>query len=497
MTAYLADRRSWDPATLGRRPGAGGPGGGRRDAGRPAPRRRRGRTRWRPASGRCSATARRDVLPRRRRPRSSPSAATTPGDDDATGRRRRRAGRSRGRRRVGPRPQPPPLPARRGHGRNPRPLGCADARRLQPGPPRPRHGHRDGPGHRDPGQRGRRAGGADPVDARGRRRLHDRGPDRARHGARSSPSTIRACCATSRRRGRRRGRRSIGRPFLIADTYPELPDVRGDEPGVPRRAARDRLRRRSRRLVGPRHGEPARPGNIWRGAGGGRRRADDGGPRPRRRAGGVRPVPAAGPPRRALDGGRLLLLQQRGDRGRGDHALDRRAGRDPRRRLPPRQRDPADLLAPRRRPLRLAPRPPGSAVPVLPRLARRDRRRGGERREPQPAAAGGHRRRRLPRGARPRPRGDRRDARRRRRRLPRVRHVRQRPDRRLRADDGGLPRVRPAGRGARSAARDPPGGRLPPAVARRERAGVAARRRGAPSTSRCRPPGSGRDGSDR
>ena len=54
---------------------------------------------------------------------------------------------------------------------------------------------------------------------------------------------------------------------------------------------------------------------------------------------------------------------------------------------------------------------PDAAVPVLPRLRRRDRRRGGERREPEPAAAGGHRRRRVPRRARPRPRGDRCDAR--------------------------------------------------------------------------------------
>ena len=153
-------------------------------------------------------------------------------------------------------------------------------------------------------------------------------------------------------------------------------------------------------------------------------------------------------------------------------------GRDPRRRLPPRQRDPADLLAPRRRPVRLAPRRPGAAVPVLPRPGRRDRRRGGERREPQHPAAG-----RAPttrpiwppsiaasRRSPPRPASH--------RRLARLRHVRPRPDRRLRPHDRGLPRVRPTDGGARSAARDPPGGRLPPAVARRERPGLAARRGG-------------------
>ena len=74
----------------------------------------------------------------------------------------------------------------------------------------------------------------------------------------------------------------------------------------------------------------------------------------------------------ARDGRRLLLLQQRRDRGRVDRPADRGAGRDPRRRLPPRQRHPADLLAPRRRPVRVAPRRPGAAVPVLPRPRRRD-----------------------------------------------------------------------------------------------------------------------------
>ena len=59
---------------------------------------------------------------------------------------------------------------------------------------------------------------------------------------------------------------------------------------------------------------------------------------------------------------------------------------------------PADLLAPRRRALRLDPRRPGAAVPVLPRPRRRDRRRargaGENLNIPLPA---GHRRRGLPR----------------------------------------------------------------------------------------------------
>ena len=89
-----------------------------------------------------------------------------------------------------------------------------------------------------------------------------------------------------------------------------------------------------------------------------------------------------------------------------------------------------------------------------------------------------HDERAVPGRARPGARGDRGDAGLRRRRLARLRHLRGRPDRRLRADHRRLPRDGPPGGGARPAARHPPGGRLPPAVARRERPGLAARRRG-------------------
>ena len=57
---------------------------------------------------------------------------------------------------------------------------------------------------------------------------------------------------------------SIGRPFLIADTVPELPHVRGHEPGVPGVAAGDGLRRRPGRLVGPRHRQSDRAGPYGR-----------------------------------------------------------------------------------------------------------------------------------------------------------------------------------------------------------------------------------------
>ena len=156
-------------------------------------------------------------------------------------------------------------------------------------------------------------------------------------------------------------------------------------------------------------------------------------------------VPPTRPPRGAGDVRRLLLLQQRGDRRARDHRGPRGAGRDLRRRLPPRQRDAADLLAPRRRPVRLDPRRSGPPVPVFPGPRRRDRGGRGRRREPEHPAPGRRDERRLPRGHGPGHRGDRGRARVDRRRLARLRHLRPRPDRRLRADDGRLPRGRAAG----------------------------------------------------
>ena len=70
---------------------------------------------------------------------------------------------------------------------------------------------------------------------------------------------------------------------------------------------------------GARLGRAAGRRDVRRRAGRGRRRADDGRPRARRGSGRVRPVPAARSPRRPRDVRRLLLLQQRGDRGPGHH----------------------------------------------------------------------------------------------------------------------------------------------------------------------------------
>ena len=125
-----------------------------------------------------------------------------------------------------------------------------------------------------------------------------------------------------------------------------------------------------------------------------------------------------------------------------------RARRRARRRLPPRQRHPADLLRPRRRRVRVAARRPRAGLPVPHRTRRRDGRRAGERVDDEHPAARRHRRRRLPRRARPGARRARRVRPRARRRLARCRHVRRRPDVRPRPDDapgsGGWARRSPA-----------------------------------------------------
>ena len=121
---------------------------------------------------------------------------------------------------------------------------------------------------------------------------------------------------------------------------------------------------------------------------------------------------------------------------------------------------------------------PAARLPVLPRSRRRDRRGRGGGREPQHPASRRRDQRGLPGGRPIVPSRRSRRARVDRRRVARVRHLRTRSDRRLRADDRGLSRGRAPGRGARASPGHPPGGRLSPAVARRERPGVAARRRG-------------------
>ena len=227
-----------------------------------------------------------------------------------------------------------------------------------------------------PGQRGRRARRTDPDRARGRRRLRADRSDRARRGADHRGPRPGPASGSSRSPGPRSAARASRAPscpptrIRTASMFEGMSDeavaalVR--EPGhVGGRAG----------LLGPGlRGAPGRR-DLRRVACGRGRRAHDRGPRAGRRAGRLRPVPAARPPRGAVHVRRLLLLQQRGDRGPCDHPGDRRAGLDHRCRLPPRQRQPADLLAPRRRALHLDPRRSRAPVPVLPGPGRRDRRR--------------------------------------------------------------------------------------------------------------------------
>ena len=193
---------------------------------------------------------------------------------------------------------------------------------------------------------------------------------------------------------------------------PEPRHVRRHEPRGDRPArARAGPCRRSGRILGPGFGGAAgrrhvRGRPVGRGC-----RVDDRGPRAGRRDGGVRPVPPTRPPRGAGDVRRLLLLQQRRDRRARDHASHRGAGRDHRRGLPPRQRHAADLLASRRRPVRLDPRRSGPPVPVFPGPSRRDGGGRWRRREPEHPAPGRRDERRLPRGHGPGHRGDRGSAR--------------------------------------------------------------------------------------
>ena len=234
--------------------------------------RRPGRTRSRPASGRCSRTGPADVLPQvdapiivvvRRRRR--------PGDEDDAGvgdARRRPAPASSTSRRAGHnlmRYRPDEVTAAI--------LGRlalvarADARRLQPGPPRPRHRRPRRPWAsvipaNEVAERAERIRAA--LEADGGFTIE--AP--TEHG--KSPITrrprSRASCGSSRSPGRRRGRQAIGaavpRRRHVSRTVRMF---EGMCPEFARLAARDRLRRRSGRLVGPRHGEPARaPGRTSR-----------------------------------------------------------------------------------------------------------------------------------------------------------------------------------------------------------------------------------------
>ena len=204
-----------------------------------------------------------------------------------------------------------------------------------------------------------------------------------------------------------------------------------------------RRRSRARSLVLRDHHADHR-GDLRRRSLGDRHRAVGNDGRARRPSAGLRAVPATGASRADESLRRLLLLQQRRSR-RASCRLDNRCeGVDSRRRLPPRQRHPADLLPARRRPVRVAARRsrlgPTRTSPASPTSRAPDR---GHGREPQSPAGSRNRRRRLP------PALARRAATRSRRSVPalrhrvaRCRHVPQRPDLRPRDHHRGIPRDR-------------------------------------------------------
>ena len=144
-------------------------------------------------------------------------------------------------------------------------------------------------------------------------------------------------------------------------------------PGAQRGAAAQGTGRHGRLLL-HRHLHAAQRQRLRRRQAGGRLRADGGARRARAASRSPTRCPPARPPRRAPQLRRLLLLQlQRRRRALPEPPRPRR---DPRHRLPPRQRPAGHLLRARRRPDRLDPRPSEFRLPVLQRLRGGARRRG-------------------------------------------------------------------------------------------------------------------------
>ena len=346
-------------------------------------------------------------------------------------------------------------------------------------PTSPTTSPRDGPRRPRPSERGRGPGRAHPRRAGCGRRLRRCRARRSTARPRSPRSTTRAWSRSSRTPGRSSRGQTIPRPFLrprrshlamFEGMAPRLATLLREPPHLGGRAGHWGLDTSTPLVAGTYDAARAAVDvalttvDLVLG----------------RRASRLRAVPAAGPPRRPVDVRRLLLLQQRRDRGPGDHAAHGRAGLDPRRRLPPRQRQRADLLAPRRRALRLAPR--ASRTAQYPYFL------GWEDETGEGDGAGANLNLPLPAGATTRPTSWRWTAASTRSRTSRApswwcRSGSTRTAATRSATSRSRPRVsrdRAAGRAARAAAGDPPGGRLLPAGARRQRPGVAARRRGTP-----------------
>ena len=250
--------------------------------------------------------------------------------------------------------------------------------------------HRDPDGRPGPGQRGRRTRRAHPRRPGGRRRLRAGRADRARRG----PDHRRPRSGPPRVPARRLGG-DPSRPASRTGSWRPRPSTsRSSTRACPTPSAASR--RTSPAASGYRALDTSTP--IVAGTYAAARAAVDvaltavdlvlGG-----ETGRLRAVPAARPPRGALDVRRLLLLQQRRDRGRGDRA--RRTG------------EPVAILDVdyhhgngteqifwRRGDVLYVSlhAHPDRAVPVLPRLARRDRGGRGRGRQPQHPAAGRRRR---------------------------------------------------------------------------------------------------------
>ena len=184
-----------------------------------------------------------------------------------------------------------------------------------------------------------------------------------------------------------------GRSRVVPYVFP-TPGLLGDLPMRSPAATHGRAGRfcyDTMTLVGP---------GSWEAINGRRRRGAD---RRRPRCGGrrdrLRALQAARTPHDQVCLRRILLPEQRRDRGTGVARLGRRRRRCNRHRRPPRKRHPGDLLRPARRLLRQRARRSGRwLVPALRRVRRRTRDRRGRGRQPQSAARAGHRRRRLARG---------------------------------------------------------------------------------------------------
>ena len=166
--------------------------------------------------------------------------------------------------------------------------------------------------------------------------------------------------------------------------------------GHGRSDARAGVGRRPARLVVLRDDDAAHRGHVRGGPLGGRHRADGGATRcstGSRWRTGCAGRPGTTPRRRCTAATASSTTRRSPPTTSPSTTGDQ--GHRARRRLPPRQRHPGDLLRARRRAVRVAARRSGARLPVEHRLRRRDRHRARARAQPQRPAAGRHRRRRA------------------------------------------------------------------------------------------------------